>query len=96
MHLIGKLISHSAPREINGTQGPTQLVDCVISSGSDNVLCTAFDKIAEKISKGDYDGKRLISAQLSASIRTTQEGKSFQSIRVVEIDVLFDDEPQTF
>lgn len=96
MHLIGKLVSHSEPREINGTQGKTQLVDCVISSGSDQVLCTAFDKVAEKISKGEYDGKRLISAQLSASIRTTNECKSFQSIRVVEIDTLFDDEPQTF
>lgn len=70
-------------------------VDLILKSGSDVIIATAFDKLADRIIKGGKNGKKLFSASLTFATRTKDE-RTFQSCRLNDLVEIFELEPQAF
>lgn len=86
MDFIGNVKEVSQPRVLQGNQGETKIVDVVVSGG-DEVICSAFDKVAESFISQSIKVGHLVKCRISASVRS-KDDKKFQSLRIESIVVL--------
>ena len=86
MELIAIVKEKSEKRVLNGQQGEITMVDVVLQSGGDEIICTAFDKEAEKISNTNY-ANCIVKANLTFTGRE-KDGRKFQSIRLDRLTTL--------
>lgn len=90
MHVLCTLASHGEARTLTGARGEVTAVDVILKSGNETIIATAFDKMADKFSKEEITQNSLLSAHLTFTARTTNDGKTFQSCRIEDIAVVFD------
>lgn len=95
METIGIIKTVSPVRTIQGNQGEMKIVDVVIDSGTDVLLFSAFDKVADRFTNGAIKVGSLVRVHLIGSVRE-KDGKSFQSMRCDSVAVLVDLTPKAF
>lgn len=95
MEKIGIIKSVSPTRTLQGNQGEMKIVDVVIDSGSDQIVFSAFDKVAERFANSENLIGSLVLVHLIGSVRE-KDGKLFQSMRCDLVALLVDLSPKAF
>lgn len=95
METIGIIKSVSSVRTLQGNQGEMKIVDVVIDSGTDVLLFSAFDKVADRFINASNMVGSLVRVHLMASVRD-KDGKLFQSMRCDSVAILVDLTPKAF
>lgn len=91
MNVLCTIASHGEARTFEGTRGTGTAIDVVLKSGSNTILASAFDALAERIIKGEFNAQSLLSADIVFTVRQSREGdKMFQSCRIDNLAVIFD------
>lgn len=86
MEFIAIVREKSEKRVLNGQQGEITMVDVTLSSGGDEIICTAFDKEAEKISSTNY-ANCIVKANIAFTTRE-KDGRKFQSVRLDRLFIM--------
>lgn len=95
MEQIGIIKSVSPVRVLQGNQGEMKIVDVVIDSGADQLVFSAFDKVAERFTNSENLIGSLVLVHLICSVRE-KDGKLFQSMRCDLVALLVDFSPKAF
>lgn len=86
MEFIAIVKEKSEKRVLSGQQGEITMVDVVLQGGGDEIICTAFDKEAEKVSNTNYTNC-IVKANIAFSMRE-KDGRKFQSARLERLSVM--------
>lgn len=95
MEKIGIIKSVSPVRTLQGNQGEMKIVDVVIDSGADQLVFSAFDKVADRFVNSENLIGSLVVVHLIGSVRE-KDGKLFQSLRCDLVALLVDLSPKAF
>ena len=87
MEFIAIVKEKSEKRVLNGQQGEITMVDVTLQCGGDEIICTAFDKEAEKISNTNY-ANCIVKANIAFTMRE-KDGRKFQSARLDRLAVMY-------
>lgn len=90
MNVLCTIASHGEARTFEGTRGTGTAIDVVLKSGSNAIIASAFDALAERIIKGEFNAQTLLSADITFMVRQSKDGKTFQSCRIDNLAVIFD------
>lgn len=91
MNVLCTIASHGEARTFEGTRGTGTAIDVVLKSGNNAIIASAFDALAERIIKGEFNAQTLLSADITFMVRQSKDGdKSFQSCRIDSLAVIFD------
>lgn len=91
MNVLCTIASQGEARTFEGTRGTGTAVDVVLKSGSNTIIASAFDTLAERIIKGEFNAQTLLSADIAFTVRQKKDGdKIFQSCRIDNLAVIFD------
>lgn len=86
MELIAIVKEKSEKRVLNGQQGEITMVDVTLQGGGDEIICTAFDKEAEKVSNTNYTNC-IVKASIAFATRE-KDGRKFQSARLEHLTIM--------
>lgn len=91
MDVLCTISSHGEPRTFEGTRGNSTAIDVVLKSGNNTIIASAFDTLAERIIKGEFNAQTLLSADITFTVRQKKDGdKLFQACRIDNLAVIFD------
>lgn len=90
MNVLCTIASHGEVRTFEGTRGTGTAVDVVLKACGNTIIASAFDALAEKIIKGEFNSQTLLSADITFTVRQSKDGKSFQSCRIDNLAIVFD------
>lgn len=86
MEIIAIVKEKFEKRVLNGQQGEITMVDVILQSGGDEIICTAFDKEAEKVSSTNY-ANCIVKANIAFVIRE-KDGRKYQSTRLDRLVIM--------
>lgn len=95
MDVICVIKSVSPVRTLQGNQGEMKIVDVVVSKGTDELVFSAFDKVADRFTNGSIKEGSLLQVHLVGSVRE-KDGKYFQSLRCDQVGILYDPTSKPF
>ena len=92
MQILCTVSEKSELRVVNTQHGEMKVVDVTLKSGSDEIQAAAFDDLAVKLNDGSIHAEALYQANLAFSLRKGEKG-TFQSARIIQLDLIFDYNP---